>query len=78
MRWLTRLLTGIILVASISAGIAVTISAVGLFSNLTNRAMVSGLDKFGEKSSKIITSIEYAGFGLIALLGLVMFWCSVW
>jgi len=69
--------TGIILVAAISAGIAVTISAVGIFSNLANRAMVSGLDKFGEKSSKIITYIEYTGFGLIALLGLVMFWVSV-
>ncbi len=69
--------TGIILVAAISAGIAVTISAVGIFSNLANRAMVSGLDKFGEKSSKIITSIEYAGFGLIALLGLVMFWVTL-
>lgn len=72
------LLTGIVLVAAISAGIAVTISAVGIFSNLANRAIVSGLDKCGGKSSKIITSIEYAGFGLIALLGLVMFWGTFW
>jgi len=67
------IMTGILLVAAISAGIAVTIAIVGILSNIANKALVSGVSMINNKTSKILIFIEYTGFGIITLIGLVMF-----
>ena len=67
------LLFGIILVAAISAGMALTMSTIGAFTVLFRRAVVAAADKTSAAGRPVALALEHAGAILILLVGITFF-----
>ncbi len=67
------LLFGIILVAAISAGMALTMSTIGAVTVLFRRAVVGAADKFSAAERPVALALEHAGAILILSVGIIFF-----
>ena len=67
------LLFGIILVAAISAGMALTMSTIGAVTVLFRRAVVGAADKISAAERPVALALEHAGAILILSVGLTFF-----
>lgn len=67
------LLFGIILVAAISAGMALTMSTIGAVTVLFRRAVVAAADKTSAAGRPVALALEHAGAILILLVGITFF-----
>ena len=67
------LLFGIILVAAISTGMALTLSAIGAVTVLFRHAVVAAADKTSAAGRPVALALEHAGAILILLVGTIFF-----
>lgn len=67
------LLFGVILVAAISAGMALTMSTIGAVTVLFRRAVVAAADKTSAAGRPVALALEHAGAILILLVGITFF-----
>ena len=67
------LLFGIILVAAISAGMALTMSTIGAVTVLFRRAVVGAADKISAAERPVALALEHAGAILILSVGIIFF-----
>ncbi len=67
------LLFGIILVAAISAGMALTMSTIGAVTVLFRRAVVGAADRFSAAERPVALALEHAGAILILSVGIIFF-----
>ena len=67
------LLFGIVLVAAISAGMALTMSAIGAITVLFRRAVVAAADKTSAAERPVVLALEHAGAILILSVGIIFF-----
>ncbi len=67
------LLFGIILVAAISAGMALTMSTIGAVTVLFRRAVVGAADRFSAAERPVALALEHAGAILILSVGITFF-----
>lgn len=67
------LLFGIVLVAAISAGMALTMSAIGAVAVLFRRAVVTAADKISAAERPVALALEHAGAILILSVGITFF-----
>ena len=72
------LLAGVLLVAAIAAGMAITMGALGMLSILARSAVAARLEAAGNgRSVTLAVASDYGGALLITLLGMALFW-SAW
>lgn len=68
------LIFGIILVVAISAGMALTMSTIGIFTVLFRRFVVATAEKTSRAERPVALALEHAGALLILFVGITFFW----
>ncbi|HZA67771.1 MAG TPA: hypothetical protein VE592_12510, partial [Geminicoccaceae bacterium] len=71
------LYAGVLLVAAIAAGMAITMGALGILSVVARRAVARRVETVGNGPGRFAVAMDYASALAITVLGAVLFWATL-